>query len=136
MRVYDNGVYRDATPQEMAQMENRQLDALLQMANRSLTDSELLAAMVQSVTRPPMPEAREGYLLLERFVPGQNRTLWEYTPDPSSGSAPQGTQENPIPFAAGMEAVQGLWYSQGAQVRQCIQSGVPEGLDDPLFFAL
>ena len=42
MRVYDGGIYRDMTAEELAQMEQARIDDEITAASRPLTDSEIL----------------------------------------------------------------------------------------------
>ena len=46
MRVYDNGVYRDMTAEELAQMEEDARRARLEDAYRSLSQSDVLAMLI------------------------------------------------------------------------------------------
>lgn len=46
MRIYENGIYRDATAEELAQREADLQQAMLEEASRPLTESEVLALLI------------------------------------------------------------------------------------------
>ena len=46
MKVYENGIYRDMTADELAQMEAASRRARLEEASRSLSQSEVLAMLI------------------------------------------------------------------------------------------
>lgn len=47
MKIYENGIYRDATPDELAQMKAEELRARILEASRPLTESEILRMAIR-----------------------------------------------------------------------------------------
>ena len=47
---------------------------------------------------------------------------------------PQGEYTNPIPYAKGMECQLGLFYTDGENIWECINAGIPDDFDDKRYF--
>lgn len=64
MRVYENGVYRDATPEELVKMEAEERRYKLEESSRPLTDSEILRLdMRQRVNSLTIDNATAGRMI-------------------------------------------------------------------------
>lgn len=139
MRIFDGVVYRDMTPAEIteitSQQEQAEREQFYATVGQPMSDAELLTAILASVERGAMPRSgKEGYVLKETYIAAENRTIWEYIPDPYYVPTADGSYLHPITYVDGMTVQTGLWYTDGSDIWECIKDGVPTGFGERAYF--
>lgn len=90
--------------------------------------------LLGSVTIVTPPVAKQGYHL----VPMLNGTtiVWEFEqdPTPSTPVADSGTYLNPITYVPGRTVQTGLWYTDGSDIWEAIDTGIPADFSDTTYF--
>lgn len=107
-----------------------------------LTNEELIEKFKDDIinsivveNRPRLAE-KEGY----HIVPVLNGTTisWEYEKDDNfvapEEDVDQGSYLNPIPYVDGMYVKPTKWYTDGDNIWEAIQYGMPNGFDDTQYF--
>lgn len=130
MKINDNGVLRDMTAEEIAAMQESQLNA--EHSIEPLTDSEKIALMLAAIPEEPVPtlEPKVGY----KWKPVYSSSAgfaWELVEDPEA----LGTLKNPLRWAEGHEVKAGYHYTDGAHLYVALDDGVPTGIEDETYFA-
>lgn len=115
--------------------ELRGITASSAAADRPLTTLEKIAMMAEAVQEAPLPSEppKKGFKYQRYYDAAGGAIAWELVPDPDYAE-PEGTFTNPIAFDDGMSVKEALWYTDGADVWQCIKSGKPSGFADREFF--
>lgn len=100
MKIYENGVIRDMTPEEIAEMQQNHPDTVPE-----LTNDKKLELMLAAIPEEPMPdsEPKLGYKWQPMYT-ASSGFAWELVPDPTA----LGTQSNPRYWLAGMAVKLGL----------------------------
>ena len=148
MRVYENGVYRDATAEELAQMEAEERRYKLEEASRPLTADEILALLipkqinaldVDDNTALRMldfyPEWEAGMDYPAGYKVQHNGKLWRCLQahtaqtgwEPENAQAlwteicetHDGTEDDPIPYSGNMALESGKYYIQDYVIYRC-----------------
>lgn len=102
--------------------------------DRPLTDLEKLSFLAAAVKEAPLPEEEpKAGFMWKRYYDASGVIMWELAPDPSYVD-PDGSYTNPIVYAAGMTVTAGLYYTDGADVWECIKDGIPESFGDTDYF--
>lgn len=128
MKIRVNGVIRDMTPAEIAEMQQSQPDAMTE----ELTTEKKLELMLAAIPEEPMPEAEPklGYKWQPMYSSADG-FAWELVEDPTA----LGTEKNPRYWVPGMAVRLGHWYTQdGKQLKMAVQEGVPESFEDRGYF--
>lgn len=128
MRICENGIYRDMTPEEIAEMQQNQPDTVPE----ELTTEKKLELMLAAIPEEPMPdsEPKLGYKWQPIYTPSSG-FAWELVEDPTA----LGTQNNPRYWVIGL-AVR-LWHyytTDGVTLKMAVNEGVPESWDDAAYF--
>jgi hypothetical protein len=160
MRVYDNGVYRDLTPNELAAMKAERVEAEYIERTRPMTESEVTAMLItQQINtlavddntalrmRHFYPEwaAGESYTVgykvqhdskLWRVIQAHTSQVgWEPETVPSLweqiNETHAGTLDDPIPYFGNMALAQGKYYMQDYVVYECTRD-----TGNPVYHAL
>ena len=160
MRVFENGVYRDATADELAQMEADARRARLEEASRPLTGLEVLGMLIPQQINTLAVDDNTALRMLD-FYPAwaagtaytvgykvkRNGKLWRvlqahtsqtgWEPEKAASLWEQinethaGTLEDPIPYDGNMALTSGLYYVQDWVIYQCTRDTV-----NPVYHAL
>lgn len=128
MKIYENGVIRNMTVEEIAKMQQSQPDTMPE----ELTEEKKLELMLAAIPEEPMPdsEPKLGYKWQPMYTPSSG-FAWELVPDPTA----LGTRENPRYWLAGMAVRMGHYYTtDGVALRMAINEGIPESWDDAAYF--
>lgn len=128
MKVCENGVYRDMTPEEIAEMQQNQPET----AAESLTNDKKLELMLAAIPEELMPdsEPKLGYKWQPIYTPSSG-FAWELVEDPTA----LGTQKNPRYWVSGMAVRLGRYYTaDGVTLKMAVNEGVPESWDDATYF--
>ena len=128
MKICENGVIRDMTPEEIAEMQRNQPEATVE----PLTNDKKLALMLAAIPEEPIPdsEPKLGYKWQAMYTPSSG-FAWELVPDPSA----LGTQSNPRYWLAGMAVRLGHYYTtDGQTLKMAVAEGVPVSWDDEAYF--
>lgn len=130
MKIYENGTVRDMTTEEIAAMQEAQLE--MERNIEPLTDSDKLALMLAAIPEEPVPTVapKVGY----RWKPVYSSSAgfaWELVEDPDA----LGTQKNPLRWTGGHEVKAGYHYTDGTRLYVALEDGVPTGIDDETYFA-
>lgn len=130
MKIYENGVIREMTAEEIAAMQE------LSMAEEStiepLTDAKKLELMLATIPEEPMPtvEPKVGYKWQPMYTPSSG-FAWELVEDPAA----LGTMKNPLYWLPGKAVKMGYHYTDGTTIYVALENGVPSGFDDATYFA-
>ena len=128
MKICENGVIRDMTPEEIAEMQQNQPET----AAESLTNDKKLELMLAAIPEEPMPdsEPKLGYKWQPIYTPSSG-FAWELVEDPTA----LGTQNNPRYWVIGMAVRLGHYYTtDGVTLKMAVNEGVPESWDDAAYF--
>lgn len=128
MRICENGIYRDMTPEEIAEMQQNQPET----AAESLTNDKKLELMLAAIPEEPMPdsEPKLGYKWQPIYTPSSG-FAWELVEDPTA----LGTQNNPRYWVIGLAVRLGHYYTtDGVTLKMAVNEGVPESWDDVAYF--
>ena len=160
MRTYENGVYRDMTADEIAQMEADARRVRIAEARLSLTESEVLAMLIpQQINSLDVddntalrmldfyPEWAAGAAYTVGYKVRYNGKLWRviqahtsqtgWEPENAASLWEQinethaGTLEDPIPYDGNMALTSGLYYMQDWVIYLCTRDTV-----NPVYHAL
>lgn len=128
MKICENGVIRDMTPEEIAEMQQNQPDT----ATEELTTEKKLELMLAAIPEEPMPdsEPKLGYKWQPIYTPSSG-FAWELVEDPTA----LGTQNNPRYWVIGLAVRLGHYYTtDGVTLKMAVNEGVPESWDDAAYF--
>lgn len=153
MRIYENGIYRDMTAEEIAAMEKESNLAAIAERSRPMTESEvnrlLIEQQINTLTvddntalrmRDFYPEWAENVAYAVGFKVQRNGKLWRVLQAHTSQSGWQpenvaslweqinethsGTLEDPIPYDGNMAMENGKHYIQDNAIYLCIRDTV------------
>ena len=127
MKIYENGIYRDMTAEEVTEMQQNQPDTVPE-----LTTEKKLALMLAAIPEEPMPdsEPKLGYKCQPIYTPSSG-FAWELVEDPTA----LGTQNNPRYWVIGLAVRLGHYYTtDGVTLKMAVNAGVPESWDDATYF--
>lgn len=130
MKIYENGVIREMTAAEIAEMQE------MEMAEEStiepLTNTKKLELMLATIPEAPMPtaEPKVGYKWQPMYTSSAG-FAWELVEDPNA----LGTMKNPLYWLPGKSVKMGYHYTDGTTIYVALGSGVPSGFDDATYFA-
>lgn len=141
MKKYVNGEYIEMAQEEIDAMKAEQLEYEKQNfyaeINAPLTDEkklELFIASIPVLDKPQdMPRSRTGYLWKPMYDAEHNCFGWEEIEDPYYVPSQTGSYIDPIRYIDGMEVEQGLWYTDGDNLWECVKSGVADGFNSEWF---
>lgn len=130
MKICENGTARDMTAEEIAAMQEAQLE--MERNIEPLTDSDKLALMLAAIPGEPVPtmEPKVGY----RWKPVYSSSAgfaWELVEDPDA----LGTLKNPLRWVEGREVKAGYHYTDGTRLYVALEDGVPNSLENETYFA-
>ena len=128
MKICENGVIRDMTADEIAEMQQNQLDTVPE----ELTTEKKLDLMLAAIPEEPMPdsEPKLGYKWQPIYTPSSG-FAWELVEDPTA----LGTQNNPRYWVIGLAVRLGHYYTtDGVTLKMAVNDGVPESWDDAAYF--
>lgn len=129
MKKFVNGEYFDMTAEEIAAMQEAQLE--MERNLEPLTDSAKLALMLAAIPEEPVPtlEPKVGY----KWQPVYSSSAgfaWELVECPDA----LGTLKNPLRWTEGHEVKAGYHYTDGTRLYVALEDGVPTGLEDETYF--
>ena len=130
MKIYENGVIREMTAEEIAEMQEAQLEMEHNLA--PLTDNDKIALMLAAIPEEPVPTMapKVGY----KWKPVYSSSAgfaWGLVEDPDA----LGTQKNPLRWTEGREVKAGYHYTDGTRLHVALEDGVPTGIEDETYFA-
>lgn len=128
MKICENGIYRDMTPEEIAEMQQNQPETAAEL----LTNDKKLELMLAAIPEEPMPdsEPKLGYKWQPIYTPSSG-FAWELVEDPTA----LGTQNNPRYWVIGLAVRLGHYYTtDGVTLKMAVNEGVPESWDDATYF--
>lgn len=128
MKICENGVIRDMTPEEIAEMQQNKPDTVPE----ELTTERKLELMLAAIPEEPMPdsEPKLGYKWQPIYTPSSG-FAWELVEDPTA----LGTQNNPRYWVIGLAVRLGHYYTtDGVTLKMAVNEGVPESWDDATYF--
>lgn len=130
MKIWENGVIREMTPEEIAAMQESTMAA--ESIIEPLTDAKKLELMLASIPETPMPttEPKVGYKWQPMYTPSSG-FAWELVEDPAA----LGTMKNPLYWLLGKAVKMGYHYTDGVTTYVALANGVPSGFDDATYFA-
>ena len=160
MRVYENGIYRDMTADELAQMEAESRRARMEEATRPLRSEEVLAMLIpQQINTITVDDSMALRMLAfyPEWAPDTAYTvghkvrrdgkLWRVVQEHTSqtGWEPEnaaslweqinethaGTIDDPIPYSGNMALMAGLYYMQDWVIYKCTRD-----TGNPVYHAL
>lgn len=148
MRIYENGVYRDMTPEEITAMQDEQAKAEAQEKHRPLTESEvsrmLITAQINTIPvddqtalrmREFYPEWESGKEYAAGYKVQYSGQLYkvitahtsqtDWTPDAVASlytridETHDGSKYDPIPYSGNMALEEGKYYTEGGVLYLC-----------------
>lgn len=130
MKIYENGIIRDMTAEEIAAMQEAQLEMERNIA--PLTNDEKITLMLAAIPEEPVPTMapKVGY----KWQPVYSSTAgfaWELVEDPNA----LGTQKNPLQWISGMSVKMGYHYTVDGKIYLALEDGTPEAITDETYFA-
>lgn len=128
MKICENGVIRDMTVEEIAEMQQNQPETAVE----PLTDDKKLELMLAAIPEEPMPdiEPKLGYKWQPMYTQASG-FAWELVSDPTA----LGTQSNPRYWLAGMAVKLGHCYTMdGVTLKLAVNGGVPDSWDDAAYW--
>lgn len=130
MKICENGIVREMTAEEIAAMQEAQLEMEHNIA--PLTDSDKLALMLAAIPEEPVPtmEPKVGYKWRAIYSSSAG-FAWELVEDPDA----LGTMQNPLRWVAGHEVRAGYHYTDGTHLYVALEDGAPTGIEDEKYFA-
>lgn len=129
MKIYENGVIREMTAAEIAEMQ------AAQMGNdvpEELTNEKKLELLFAAIPEAPLPtvEPKVGYKWRPMYSSSAG-FAWELAKDPNA----LGTLENPLYWLPGKAVKMGYHYTDGTTIYVALEDGVPSEFDDATYFA-
>ena len=130
MKIFENGIYRDMTAEEIAAMQEISMAA--ETTIEPLTNEKKLKLMLATIPEAPMPtvEPKVGYKWQPMYTSSAGFT-WELVKDPNAF----GTMENPLYWLSGKAVKMGYYYTDGTTIYVALENGVPSGFGDATYFA-
>ena len=130
MKICENGVIREMTAEEIAVMQEAQLEMEHNLA--PLTDNDKIALMLAAIPEAPVPttDPKVGYKWQPMYTPSSG-FAWELVEDPDA----LGTLKNPLRWTEGHEVKAGYHYTDGTNIYVALEDGVPSGTSDETYFA-
>lgn len=130
MKIWENGVIREMTAEEIAAMQESSMAA--ESTIEPLTDAKKLELMLATIHEAPMPtaEPKVGYRWKPMYTPSSG-FAWELVEDPNA----LGTMKNPLYWLPGKSVKMGYHYTDGTTIYVALENGVPSGFDDATYFA-
>ncbi len=130
MKIYENGIYRDMTAEEIAEYQAAALER--EKTPEPLTNERKIELLLDTIATAPIPtvEPKVGY----KWQPMYTATAgfaWELVEDPTA----HGTMRNPLYWLPGKAVKMGYHYTDGTTKYVALADGVPTGFDDATFFA-
>lgn len=128
MRICENGIYRDMTPEEIATIQQNQPDTVPE----ELTNDRKLELMLAAIPEEPMPdsEPKLGYKWQPMYTPSSG-FAWELVEDPTA----LGTKQNPRYWVTGMAVRLGHYYTMdGVTLKMAVAEGVPASWEDAAYW--
>lgn len=130
MKKFVNGEYFDMTAEEIAVMQEAQLE--MERNLEPLTDNDKIALMLAAIPEEPVPTVapKVGYKWQPMYTPSSG-FAWELVEDPDA----LGTPKNPLRWTEGHEVKAGYHYTDGTNIYVALEDGVPTGTNDETYFA-
>lgn len=130
MKICENGNIREMTAEEIAAMQEAQLE--MERNIEPLTDSDKLSLMLAAIPEEPVPTMapKVGYKWRAIYRSSAG-FAWELVEDPDA----LGTLKNPLRWAEGHEVKAGYHYTDGTRLYVALDDGVPTGIEDETYFA-
>lgn len=128
MKIYENGIIRDMTAEEIAEMQQNQPDTVPE----ELTNDRKLELMLAAIPEEPMPdsEPKLGYKWQPMYTPSSG-FAWELVEDPTA----LGTKQNPRYWLAGMAVRLGHYYTvDGVTLKMAVNEGIPASWEDTAYW--
>lgn len=129
MKVCENGIYREMTAEEIAAMQEAQME---NDVPEELTNEKKLELMLMAIHEEPKPSVapKVGYKWQPMYTASAG-FAWELVEDPNA----LGTMANPLYWIADMAVKMGYHYTDGTTTYVALEDGVPSGFDDATYFA-
>ena len=130
MKICDDGVIRDMTAEEIAEMQEAELAA--ESVVEPLTNERKLELMFESIPtqNTPSVEPKVGYKWKPIYTASAG-FAWELVEDPNA----LGTMINPLVWLEGMSVKMGYHYTYDGKIYLALDDGTPTGINDEAFFA-
>lgn len=130
MKIYENGVIREMTAAEIAEMQEMEISA--ESTIEPLTNEKKLELLLATIHEAPIPtaEPKVGYKWQPMYTPSSG-FAWELVEDPTA----LGTMKNPLYWLPGKAVKMGYHYTDGTTIYVALGNGVPTGFDDATYFA-
>ena len=130
MKICENGIYRDMTAEEIAELQAREMENT--QAVEALTNWEKMELFLASIPTADTPsvEPKVGYKWQPIYT-ASSGFAWELVEDPNA----LGTMANPLVWLPGASVKMGYHYTHGGETYLALDDGTPTGIDDKNFFA-
>lgn len=130
MKICEDGVIREMTAAEIAEMQEMEMEA--ELAIEPLTDAKKLELLLATIPEAPMPtaEPKVGYRWQPMYTSSAG-FAWELVEDPNA----LGTMKNPLYWLPGKAVKMGYHYTEGVTTYVALADGVPSGFEDATYFA-
>lgn len=130
MKIYENGIIRDMTSEEIAAMQQNELTYAQHI--EPLTADKKLELMLASIPAQDTPsvEPKVGYKWQPIYA-ASSGFAWELVEDPNA----LGTMKNPLQWISGMSVKMGYHYINSGKTYLALDDGTPTSINDEAFFA-
>lgn len=130
MKNCENGVIREMTAEEIAEMQEISMAA--ETTIEPMTNEKKLELLLATIPEAPMPtaEPKVGYKWQPMYTSSAG-FAWELVEDQNA----LGTLRNPLYWLPGKAVKMGYHYTDGATTYVALEDGVPNGFDDATYFA-
>lgn len=128
MKIFDNGIVRDMTSDEVTAYQAEAITAQQQIPTAGLEDKmRVYIESIPTAETPTVPP-KIGFKW-ELIYSGSAGFAWELVPDPDAA----GTVAKPFEWFAGISVVVGYHYTDGVDIALAVADGVPANFDDEAF---
>ena len=128
MKIFDNGIVRDMTSDEVTAYQAEAITAQQQIPTAGLEDKmRVYIESIPTAETPTVPP-KIGFKW-ELIYSGSAGFAWELVPDPDAVS----TVAKPFEWFAEIRVVMGYHYTNGVDIALAVADGIPANFDDEAF---
>ena len=128
MKIFDNGIVRDMTSDEVTAYQAEAITAQQQIPTAGLEDKMRVYIKSIPTAETPTVPPKVGFKW-ELIYSGSAGFAWELVPDPDA----VGTVARPFEWFTGIHVVMGYHYTDGVNIVLAVADGIPSSFNDEAF---